>query len=67
MWTIELYVYKLRDFWQYLFKILYILIMLLFHNQTNSDFNVSMINIDTEVTQATLFFWLPVIEKLPQQ
>lgn len=67
MWTIELYVYKLRAFWQYLFKILYILLMHLFHNQTNSDFNVGTISVDTEVTQATLFFWLPVIEKLPQQ
>lgn len=65
MWTIELYVYKLIALWQYLFKILYILFML--HNQTNSDFNVGMISVDIEVTQSTLFFWLPVIEKLPQQ
>lgn len=67
MWTIELYVYKLIAFWQYLLKILYILFMLLLHNQTNSDFNVGTISVDTEVTQSTLFFWLPVIEKLPQQ
>lgn len=65
MWTIELYVYKRIALWQYLFKILYILFML--HNQTNSDFNVGMISVDIEVTQSTLFFWLPVIEKLPQQ